>query len=61
MKDARCKNIKITNSGFNLYAQMLKIANMMEKEITNGITPDEKKIFINIIIKIYNNICNKDI
>lgn len=55
-KDARCKNIKITENASKLYYQMKNIAINMEKELTKNITKEEKEVFLNVIEKMYNNI-----
>ena len=56
-KDARCKNIKVTDEAYNLYKQMKKKKKNMEKDLTEGITKEEKETFINIIKKMYDNVC----
>ncbi len=56
-KDARCKNIKVTNEAYDLYKKMKTIAKNMENDLTKGITKEEKEAFINVIKKMYNNIC----
>lgn len=56
-KDARCKNIKVTNEAYYLYKKMKTIAKNMENDLTKGITKEEKEAFINVIKKMYDNIC----
>lgn len=56
-KDARCKNIKVTNEAYDLYKKMKTIAKNMENDLTKGITKEEKEAFINVIKKMYDNIC----
>ena len=56
-KDARCKNIKVTNEAYDLYKKMKTIAKNMENDLTKGITKEEREAFINVIKKMYNNIC----
>ena len=57
-KDARSKQIILTEYGLNFSIYMLEQKNKFEKKVTNNITKEELKIFFKVTEKIKNNIMN---
>ena len=57
-KDARSKQIILTEYGLNFSIYMLEQKNNFEKKVTNNITKEELDIFFRVTEKIKNNIMN---
>lgn len=59
-KDARNKEIKLTKKSLEVFNEMSNMFEILDKEMTKGISKDELETFISIIEKIENNIRRKE-
>lgn len=53
--DRRKKNLVVTKKGAELHKELMKIEDELTKELKDGITTDELKIFINVLMRIKMN------
>lgn len=59
-KDARNKEIKLTKKSLEIFNEMSNMFEILDKEMTKGISKDELEMFSAIIEKIENNIRRKE-
>ena len=53
--DRRKKNLVVTKKGAELHKELMKIEDELTKELKDGITDDELKMFIDVLMRIKMN------